>query len=48
MARGQWGFQTKVNLDTAKMAQFSILTGGEFRPDMHQAFMVSVHYTNYE
>ena len=29
----------KSKFNTAKMAQFTILTWSEFRPDMHQAFM---------
>ena len=42
------GIFNKSKFNTAKIAQFAILPWTKFRPDMHQAFMVSGHYTKYE
>ena len=40
------GISNKSEFHTAKMAHF-ITFMVEFRPDMHQAFMVTGHYTKY-
>ena len=39
------GISNKSEFNTAKMAQCTILTWSEFRPDMHKAFMVNDHHT---
>ena len=42
------GISNKSEFNTAKITQFSVFIWSEFRPDMHQAFMVNAHYTKYE
>ena len=43
------GIYNNGEFNIAKMAQiYPVLTWGEFRSEIHQAFMVNGHYTKYE
>ena len=50
MAWGPVGILTKVHVISSLQngSIYPILKLNEFRPDMHQAFMVHGHYTRYE
>ena len=43
----QWGFLAKVNY-CKNGSIYPVLTWSQFRPDMHQAFMVHGDYTKYD
>ena len=42
------GISNKSEFNTAKIAQFIVLTWSEFRHDMHQAFIVNGHCGKYQ